>query len=72
MQDPELAIQELQRCKEIGLAGVEIGSHVNDWNLNDPNILPVFEACQDLDMCVFIHPWDMIAGYLLNDFWWRV
>jgi len=69
MQDPELAIQELQRCKEIGLAGVEIGSHVNDWNLNDPNILPVFEACQDLNMSVFIHPWDMMGKNKMEKYW---
>jgi len=69
MQDPELAIQELQRCKDIGLAGVEIGSHVNDWNLNDPNIFPVFEACQDLDMCVFIHPWDMMGKNKMERYW---
>ena len=69
MQDPELAIQELRRCKEIGLAGVEIGSHVNDWNLNDPNILPVFEACQDLNMSVFIHPWDMMGKNKMEKYW---
>ncbi|HKL40556.1 MAG TPA: amidohydrolase family protein, partial [Cryomorphaceae bacterium] len=69
MQDPELAIQELRRCKEIGLVGVEIGSHVNDWNLNDPNIFPVFEACQDLDMCVFIHPWDMMGKNKMERYW---
>lgn len=69
MQDPELAIQELRRCKEIGLAGIEIGSHVNDWNLNDPNILPVFEACQDLDMSVFIHPWDMMGKNKMERYW---
>ncbi len=69
MQDPELAIQELRRCKEIGLAGVEIGSHVNDWNLNDPNIFPVFEACQDLDMSVFIHPWDMMGKSKMERYW---
>src|SRR5690606_7495750 len=34
MQAPELAIAEMERCKNIGLAGIEIGSHVNDWNLN--------------------------------------
>jgi len=69
MQDPELAIQELRRCKDIGLAGIEIGSHVNDWNLNDPNIFPVFEACQDLDMAVFVHPWDMMGKSKMERYW---
>ncbi len=29
LQDPALAIQELKRCKDIGLKGIQIGSHVN-------------------------------------------
>ncbi len=69
MQDPDLAIQELERCKSIGLAGVEIGSHVNDWNLNDPMVMPVFEACQDLNMAIFIHPWDMMGKDQMNRYW---
>ena len=41
MQAPDLAIKELERCvNELGLAGVQIGSHINDWNLEAPrNIL---------------------------------
>src|SRR4029079_16160378 len=32
LQAPDLAIRELERCVgELGLRGVEIGSHVNDW-----------------------------------------
>ncbi len=69
MQDAELAIEELERCKSIGLKGVEIGSHVNEWNLNDPNVFPVFEACQDLDMSVFIHPWDMMGKSNMERYW---
>lgn len=69
MQAPELAIQELERCKQIGLKGVEIGSHINDWNLNDPNIFPVFQACQELDMAVFVHPWDMMGKDKMSKYW---
>lgn len=69
MQEPELAIAELERCKNIGLAGIEIGSHVNDWNLNDPNLFPIFEACQDLDMAVFVHPWDMMSKEKMERYW---
>ena len=44
LQAPDLAIKELERCMKIGLRGVQIGSHVNDWNLNAPELFPVFEA----------------------------
>lgn len=69
MQAPDLAIAELERCKNIGLAGIQIGSHVNDWNLNDPNLFPVFEACQDLDMAIFVHPWDMMSKEKMERYW---
>ncbi len=69
MQDPELAIEELKRCKEIGLAGIQIGSHVNDWNLSSPNLFPIFEAAQDLGMSIFVHPWDMMGKDKMERYW---
>lgn len=69
MQDEKLAIQELQRCKKIGLKGIQIGSHINDWNLNDEHLFPVFEAVQELDMCVFVHPWDMMGKDKMQKYW---
>jgi aminocarboxymuconate-semialdehyde decarboxylase len=69
LQSPELSIKELERCKKIGMKGVQIGSHVNDWNLNDPNLFPVFQACQELDMCVFVHPWDMMGEEKMKRYW---
>ena len=44
LQSPELAIQELERCMKMGLAGVQIGSHVvDDWNLGSISLFPFFE-----------------------------
>lgn len=61
MQDVALSIQELQRLKSIGIKGVEIGSHVEDRNLDDKYFFPLWEAAQDLDMAIFVHPWDMMG-----------
>jgi len=69
MQSAELAIKELERCKEIGLKGIQIGSHVNDRNLDDASLFPIFEAAQDLDMCIFVHPWDMMAKEKMEKYW---
>lgn len=69
MQAPELAIQELERCMKAGMNGIQIGSHVNDWNLSDPEIFSVFEAAQDLDASVFIHPWDMMGEAKMQKYW---
>lgn len=69
MQSPDLAIKELERCKALGLLGVEIGSHINNWNLNDKNLFPIYEALQDLDMAVFVHPWDMMGKDNMPKYW---
>ena len=70
LQAPDLAVRELERCvRELGLAGVEIGSHVNDWNLNDPALFPVFEAAAELGAAVFVHPWDMMGKDRMQRYW---
>ena len=70
LQSPDLAIKELERCvNDLGLSGVQIGSHVNDWNLNAPELFAVFEAAQDLGASVFVHPWDMMGKEQMKDYW---
>jgi len=63
MQDIPLAIKELERCKNVlGLAGVEIGTHIQEKNLDHPSLFPFYEACEDLGMAIFVHPWDMMGA----------
>jgi aminocarboxymuconate-semialdehyde decarboxylase len=70
LQAPDLAIRELERCtNDLGLRGVEIGSHVNGWNLDHPALFPVFEAAQELGAAVFVHPWDMIGKERMAKYW---
>lgn len=69
LQDPTLAIRELERCMQIGLRGIQIGSHVNEWNLNAPELFPVFEAARDLGASVFVHPWDMMGKEKMAKYW---
>ena len=70
LQSPELALRELERCvRDLGLAGVQIGSHVNDWNLSDPALFPVFARAADLGAAVFVHPWDMMGEARMRKYW---
>lgn len=56
-------MEELRRCvKDLGLVGVQIGSHVNDWNLDAPELDVFWQAVVELDVCVFVHPWNMQEG----------
>ena len=45
MQAPELAIKELERCKKIGLKGIQIGSHIEEMNLDHEALFPIRPAC---------------------------
>lgn len=69
MQDTDLAIEELKRCKALGFPGVQIGSNINDKNLDSPEFYPIFEACQDLGMAVFVHPWNMMGMDQMKKYW---
>jgi aminocarboxymuconate-semialdehyde decarboxylase len=70
MQDADMAIAELERCHHsLGLAGVQIGSHVNGWNLDDPRIFPVLEAAAGLGSAVFVHPWQMLGSDRMGLYW---
>lgn len=70
LQDPDLAAGELDRCiNELGLRGVEIGTHVNHWNLSAPELLPFFRRCEELGAVVFVHPWDMMGQESMQRYW---
>jgi aminocarboxymuconate-semialdehyde decarboxylase len=69
MQDTKLAIQELERIKKNGHVGIQIGSNINNKNLNEPEFFPIFEACEKLDLAVLIHPWQMMGEEDMRKYW---
>lgn len=69
MQSPELAVVELARIKKLGLKGVQIGSNINNKNLNEPEFFPIWEACQQLDLAVLVHPWNMMGKVDMENYW---
>lgn len=69
MQDADVAIQELERIKEIGLVGIQIGSNINDENLNEDRFFPIFQACERLGLAVLVHPWNMMGQKHMQRYW---
>jgi aminocarboxymuconate-semialdehyde decarboxylase len=79
LQDPQLAAAELERCvRELGLRGVEIGTHVdaNEYchgpdcrNLDDRSLDVVWKTAEQLDAAIFVHPWDMIGKRRMPKYW---
>jgi aminocarboxymuconate-semialdehyde decarboxylase len=70
LQAPDLAIGELERCvRDLGLRGVEIGTHANGINLDDPTLFAFFAAAERLGAAVFVHPWDMLGRERMARHW---
>jgi len=70
LQDTDMACAELVRCvKELGMQGVQIGSHVEDMNLSDERLFPVFAEAEKLEAAIFVHPWDMMGEARMTKYW---
>ncbi len=73
MQAPAEALNELERsAQELGLRGVEIGSHVGQRELGDPAFWPIYQALEGLNAPIFIHPHhvaglDRLLNYYFNN-----
>jgi len=69
MQDIPLAIKEMERCKtELKMPGLEIGSNINNKNLDHPDFHPFWEAAEDLGVSIFVHPWEMMGTAVTPDY----
>jgi aminocarboxymuconate-semialdehyde decarboxylase len=59
LQDGPAAVAELERIASThGFRSVQIGTHVNDRELDDPLLDPFWAAAEELGILVCIHPFD--------------
>jgi aminocarboxymuconate-semialdehyde decarboxylase len=73
MQDVEGSLAELERVAADPLVrGVQIGSHIDGTNLDDPSFAPLWADLERRDMPVLVHPYApaghdrLRAHYLIN------
>ena len=57
-----MAVEELERCVALGMAGVEIGTNIAGVDLDDPRFLPFFQRAAELGAIVFVHPWQVVGA----------
>ena len=55
LQDVDAAMRELEHCKRLHFAGVEIASHVNGVSIGDARFEPFFAAAEQLGAAIFVH-----------------
>lgn len=80
MQDPAAAASELRRCvRDHGFVGGHVATNVRGTYLPDEAFRPIFDAAQELDVPLFLHPVDppgrdrtgdyeltVVVGYLFD------
>lgn len=70
LQDPKRAADELDRAvTKLGLRGIQIGSHVEGRNLDDPALEPVWASAAALDAFILVHPQKTAAGERTKEFY---
>jgi aminocarboxymuconate-semialdehyde decarboxylase len=69
-QDSVVAVQEIAHLMdELGLLGVQVPTQVNGWNLDDPELEPVWAALNARDALVFIHPNEVLGRERLDRYY---
>jgi 2,3-dihydroxybenzoate decarboxylase len=71
LQDPKRAVAELRRATgELGLCGALVNDHTLGHYLDERQYEPFWEALQELDVPLYIHPnpaptdeWNVLRGY---------
>jgi aminocarboxymuconate-semialdehyde decarboxylase len=69
MQDANLAVKELERCMKNGFKGVQIGSNINNHNLDEKQFDEFFAACEELGAAILVHPWQMMGQEHMGKYW---
>jgi aminocarboxymuconate-semialdehyde decarboxylase len=74
LQAPQRAADELRRAMTtLGLLGVQIGSNIEDRNLDDPALEPVWTVANELGAFILVHPHasKAISGDRLKNYYTR-
>ena len=67
MQAPEAAASELRHAvSELDMVAVEIATSVLDQELDDPSLEPFWDAAEELDALVLVHPYASIGSERLQ------
>jgi aminocarboxymuconate-semialdehyde decarboxylase len=56
LQDPPAAAEALRQQRKQGMPGIMIATRAGDRELDDPAFTPLWEAADDTDAVIFLHP----------------
>lgn len=70
LREPEEALAELDRIDDLGLAGVALPTTVRGTKLSHPDLEPVFDRLDELDLTAVMHPGRNEVSHTLEDEEW--
>lgn len=70
LNDAAASVTELQRAhRDLGMRGAMLFSNINGVALSDPRFLPLYEAANDLDAVLYIHPTNPVNVEMMQQYW---
>ena len=72
MQDPALALRELERAAELpGMRGLYLATNIDGTELDDKRYWDIYARCEELGWPIFLHPVYTIGSERLTRFYLR-
>ena len=59
----------LENKTKLNLIGYQIGSNINNVNLDNEKFFPIYELLEKNQLRLFIHPWNMMRERHIKDYW---
>jgi aminocarboxymuconate-semialdehyde decarboxylase len=70
LNDPKASLKEFQRATgELGMRGAMLFSNVNGVALSDERFWPIYEAANEIDAVMYIHPEHPVNVDMMQEFW---
>ena len=71
MQDTELCLKTINfnLVNKLNLIGYQIGSNINNVNLDNEKFCPIYELLEKNKLVLFVHPWNMMGEKHIKDYW---
>lgn len=70
LNDPAASVKEFRRCVEqLGMPGAMLFSNINGVALYDQRFWPLYEAANELQAMLFIHPTNPVGVQAMLDYW---
>jgi aminocarboxymuconate-semialdehyde decarboxylase len=70
LNDPAASLEEFQRATgQLGMRGAMLFSNVNGVALSDERFWPIYEAANDIDAVLYIHPAHPVNVDMMQEYW---